>query len=79
MPSSDYQTILKEAEQLPREERLELIARLADGLREPLPLEPERPRWENYSGTAPSPMCQEDAQDWVTRTRQESDKERPLP
>ncbi len=79
MSSPDYQTILKEAELLPREERLDLIARLAEGLREQGPQEPERPRWENYAGTAASPLCQEDAQAWVTRTRQESDKGRPHP
>lgn len=71
MASTDCQRILREAEQLPRDEQLRLIERLVVRLR----TRPEpggKPlRWEDFAGTAPYPMCGEDAQDYINRMRDE--------
>lgn len=78
MSSSVYEQVAREAGALSREEQLLLIARLAEHLSS-LPsrqLRKGRPRWEDFGGKALSPLCGEDAQQWVTRTRQESDQHR---
>jgi hypothetical protein len=64
---------------LSREEQLLLIEHLVAHLRVGEALAPESRRWEDYAGTAPRPLCGEDAQVWVTRTRQESDADRSIP
>lgn len=37
-----------------------------------------RPRWMDVAGVAPYPLTGEDAQDWVSRTRQEDDDEQAM-
>lgn len=79
MASTDCERILREAEQLPPEEQLELIERLIARMRmRPQPGE-EPPRLEDLAGTAPYPLCGEDAQEHISRTRQEADDRRRLP
>ena len=78
MVSSVFEHVAREADALPSDEQLRLIARLAERLaasRAARPAE-SRPRWEDFAGSVSSPMCGEDAQDWVTRSRQESDERR---
>lgn len=71
MASTDCERILREAEQLPPDEQLELIERLIARLRlRPKPGE-KRPRWEDLAGTAPYPLCGEDAQDYISKMRDE--------
>jgi hypothetical protein len=78
MASTECERILREAEQLPPKDQLELIERLIARLRlRPEPGE-KRPRWEDLAGTAPYPLCGEDAQEWVSRTRQEADDRRKI-
>jgi len=77
MVTSVYDQIANEAELLSSDEQLRLIARLAGRLAA-RPAE-TRPRWEDFAGSSPSPLCGENAQDWVTRTREESDRQRGLP
>ncbi len=76
MVSSVFEHVAREADALPSDEQLRLIARLAERLAERPP--GNRPRWEDFAGSAASPMCGEDAQDWVTRNRQESDQQRAI-
>ena len=76
MVSSVFDQVAREADALPSDEQLRLIARLAERLAA-RPAE-NRPRWEDFAGSVASPMCGEDAQDWVTRTRQESDQQRAI-
>jgi hypothetical protein len=80
MVSSLYDLVAREADALPSDEQLRLIARLAERLvagRVP-PCAQNRPRWEDFAGSVSAPLCAEDAQQWVTRTRQESDQERVI-
>ena len=78
MASADCERILREAEQLPPDEQLRLIERLAARLRTRPEPGKKRPRWEDLAGTAPYPLCGEDAQEWVSRTRQEADDRRKV-
>jgi hypothetical protein len=71
-----FEHVAREADALPSDEQLRLIARLAERLAA-RPAE-NRPRWEDFAGSVASPMCGEDAQGWVTRTRQESDQQRAI-
>jgi hypothetical protein len=81
MASSVYEQVVREADSLPPEEQLRLIARLAGRLSPPHGQQPQShaPRWEDSAGIASHPLCGEDAQHWVTRTRQESDQHRAMP
>jgi len=69
MATLSYEVLLREAEKLSSRDQLQLIQRLLERLRlEEGPNAP-RPRWEDYAASAPYPLCGEDAQTWVTRTR----------
>ena len=37
---------------------------------------PRRRAWSEIRGMAPYPLCGEDAQQWITRSRRESDEQR---
>ncbi len=39
----------------------------------PQPSEPPRRRWRDIRGSAPYPLCGEDAQAWVSRSRREAE------
>jgi len=80
MVSSVFDQVAREADALPSDEQLRLIARLAERLAAAGATQPgeNRPRWEDFAGSVSAPMCGEDAQHWVTRTRQESDQQRVM-
>lgn len=71
-----YEEVLQEAEKLPADQCLLLIERLIHHMRTGEAALEEAPPWEDYAGSAPYPLCGEDAQDWVNRNRQESDEPR---
>lgn len=70
------QEILRQAEQLAPEKRLELIRQVAEGLKKSEAIAKPKSRWIDLKGLAPHPMMGEDAQVWVTRTRREGDEHR---
>ncbi len=78
MKQPAYEDVLRQSESLPHVEQLRLIARLAERLYRRHGTDTERPRWEDYAGSAPHPLCGQDAQDWVSETRQESDEARSV-
>lgn len=67
--------ILRQAEQLPREQRVLLVDQLIHGLRSVGP-GAEVLTWEELAGSAPYPLCGEDAQVWVSRGRSHADEVR---
>ncbi|MFZ4674607.1 MAG: hypothetical protein ACOYM4_02735 [Nodosilinea sp.] len=69
-------TVLKQVEQLTAEERLELIQKVAEGLKSKTQPISRKPKWADLRGMAPYPLMGEDAQQWVSRTRRESDDHR---
>jgi hypothetical protein len=69
------ETVIQQAEQLPVDEQLQLLARLAERLRQQYPTAaaPTYP-WMSLQGLATHPYLGEDAQAWVSRGRQERDR-----
>lgn len=76
MDTQTYEDVLKEAEKLPADQCLLLIERLIHHVRNAETAPTEAPAWEDYAGPAPHPLCGEDAQAWVNRSRRESDAAR---
>ncbi|MGE0133332.1 MAG: hypothetical protein AB7U82_35080 [Blastocatellales bacterium] len=68
--------ILRQAEPLSADEQLTLAAMLIEQARKKTASLVERRKWLDVAGAAPYPLTGEDAQGWVTRTRQEGDDER---
>ena len=64
--------LLQEARKLAPEEQLQLVASLVSTIREQYPTKSSS-RWSDLRGTAPYPLAGEDAQEWISRTRQEDD------
>lgn len=66
------------AAQLSPSDRLRLIETIAHDLATPQPEDgpPRRRSWSEIRGIVPYPMCGEDAQAWVSRTRREGDEHR---
>ena len=76
MPSATYADVLKLARALSRNDRLRLIADLALTARDDNAELDEGDSWLDLEGTLPDPALGEDAQAWVSRSRQESDEAR---
>lgn len=76
MPATRYEDVRKLAESLSADEQLRLIADLATASRSTLAEALTHSTWIDLLGTAPYPALGEDAQAWVSRTRQESDDAR---
>jgi hypothetical protein len=78
---STLETVIQQVEQLPVDEQLQLLIRLAERLRQQYPTAAVSPTysWMSLRGLATYPYLGEDAQAWVSRGRQESDRplERP--
>jgi hypothetical protein len=67
--------LTEQSEQLTADEQLVLAMRLIDRVRQGAPSEPRLPKrkWRDLQGAFSHPLTGEDAQTWVTRTRQEAD------
>jgi len=72
MSASTIQDLIKQVDSLSVEEKLRLLAYLAEATR----LETNRPKWGDLYGIAPGLLDGEDAQEWVSRTRRESSEHR---
>ena len=74
MASPPFIEVLELAQKLTPDDQLRLIAHLANTARLAYTAPEPRPKWMDIRGTAPYPALGEDAQAWVSRTRQESDE-----
>ena len=75
MAADTLEMLMKQANTLTVDEQLQLAAYLVQEARKGYV--PTRGRkWQEIYGSAPYPLAGEDAQDWVTRTRRESDEQR---
>ncbi len=73
------ETIMQQAEQLSVDEQLQLLARLAERVQRQHATSVLQPHtWISLRGLATYPFFGEDAQTWVSRSRQESEH-RELP
>jgi hypothetical protein len=67
------------AAQLPPTDRRQLAETiLRDLAAQSPPVGPRRRSWREIRGSVRYPLCGEDAQAWVSRTRRESDEQRQL-
>lgn len=71
--TATFQSLLQQTAILTPEQKLRMIAYLADSLRQSQPT-PQRRKWSEIRGAAPYPLFGEDAQAWITRNRQETDE-----
>ena len=65
--------IFRQAELLSANEQLILAAKLIDQARKKAAAPAKQYKWLDVMGAAPYPLTGEDAQAWITRTRQEPD------
>jgi hypothetical protein len=74
MSTGEYARVLGEAEHLSPDEQRELVEALLRRLRTRRESAEGVPRIEDLAGTAPDPLCGEDAQAYVSRSRKEWDE-----
>jgi hypothetical protein len=67
---------LKQPEQLSYEERLELIQKVAEQMKQRPPQPKPKHKISEFREMVKYPFFGEDAQDWVPRTRREGDEHR---
>lgn len=78
MTSVACERILKEVNSLSPQEIDALITHLLEERRKFEILGNSMIRWEALRGSAPYPLCGRDAQEWVTKSRRESDEGRDV-
>jgi len=78
MSTDLYRRILHDIGDLSSEERRQLAEELTAREHEPSPGRGSPQSWDDIRGTLPYPACGEDAQEWVSRTRRESDARREI-
>jgi len=80
-PSVNFEHVTTLAAQLSSADRLRLVERIIhDLVTVPTPSTPaQRRSWSEIRGRVAYPMCGEDAQAWIARTRRESDEQREKP
>ena len=80
MSAALLDSLLEQSKQLPLPDQLTLAARLIERARQDVTeaASRERPSWASIEGLFPYPLVGEDAQEWVTRTRRESDEHRGI-
>ena len=74
--SPSLQKILSEIEQLTPQEQLSVMGHLVERIKKHINQAQPKRKWNDLKGMAPYPLLGEDAQEWVSRTRQEGDKHR---
>jgi hypothetical protein len=78
MTSAACEKILKEVDLLTPQEIDSLISRLLEQRRKRTNSGDSGKRWGDLRGSAQYPLCGQDAQEWVTRSRRESDESRAI-
>lgn len=73
--SPQLEEVLRSIDQLSTPEQLEIISHITDRLKQRESQQP-KPKWLDLAGTVPHPLLGEDAQVWVSRSRQEDQKQR---
>jgi hypothetical protein len=71
---TSLETIIQQVEELSTAEQLRLLAHLAEHLRQPRQTDESPHTWERLRGLANYPFLGEDAQAWVSRSRQENER-----
>jgi hypothetical protein len=74
--STEILELARQAEQLTISEQIELAMWLMQNARASIDMDAARYSWTEVAGIAPYPLVGEDAQMWVSQSREESDRER---
>ncbi len=74
--SMTYDELIKQVDTLQVEEQLRLATYLLERARQAVAREKPKRKWTELRGLATYPMLGEDAQECISRTRQESDEQR---
>ncbi len=80
MSAQLLELLTEQSEHLTADEQLMLAMRLIERVRQGAPAQPkpQQSKWSDMQGVFVQPLVGEDAQAWVTRTRQEGDERRGL-
>lgn len=80
MSAQLLELLTEQSEQLSADEQLMLAMRLIERVRQGAPAQPkpQQSKWSDMHGVFAHPLAGEDAQAWVTRTRQEGDERRDV-
>ena len=76
MAYQDLAELMEKSNKLTPDEKLQLIAHLTNNMQDNGHQPQKRYSWHDIRGAVPYPFFGEDAQDWISRTRQEGDEER---
>ena len=79
MSTADYERILRETGELTHDQQKRLVAEITERLRAREPSGKKPLRWEDLAGTAPYPLCGEDATKYISRMRDEWEEREKLP
>ncbi|MBI5877372.1 MAG: hypothetical protein HZB53_06960 [Chloroflexi bacterium] len=71
-----FESLLKQADSLTADELIALAERLVEKARHSAAVEHPRRKWRTIRGAARPSLFGEDAQAYISRTRQEADEER---
>ncbi|MEH2178614.1 hypothetical protein [Nostoc sp.] len=74
--SPSLEKILSEIEQLTPEEQLTVMRHLVERVKKHVTQAQAKRKWSDLKGMASYPLFGEDAQEWVSRNRQEGDEHR---
>ncbi|WYL95648.1 MAG: hypothetical protein HEQ35_19120 [Gloeotrichia echinulata IR180] len=74
--SPSLEKIFSEIEQLTLQEQLTVMGYLVERVKEHITQAQPKRKWSDLKGMAPYPLLGEDAQEWVSRTRQKADEHR---
>lgn len=76
--SPQLQQVLSEIDLLSPIDRIQVMTHVLESIKEYVPKELIKSdrKWSDLKGMAISPLMDEDAQDWISRTRSEGDEHR---
>jgi hypothetical protein len=76
--SSQLQQVLSDIDRLSLIDRIQVMSHLIESIREYVPTESVKTsrKWSDLKGMVTAPLMDEDAQVWVSRSRQKGDEDR---
>ena len=74
--TTTYNELVQLIDRLQIDEQLRLAAHILERTRQTVGQDKPQHKWRDIRGMATYPMLGEDAQEWVSRTRNESDEQR---
>jgi hypothetical protein len=76
--SPQLQQVLSDIDRLSPTDRIQVMTHVIESIKEYVPTDSVKShrKWSDLKGMATSPLMDEDAQEWVSRTRMEGDERR---